>query len=160
MRNSTLLFLVKSEDGKVGEICLAMKKRGFGAGRWNGAGGKANEGETVEAAALRETEEEIGVRPKSISKVAELHFTFANKPEWDQVVHAYLCFSWEGEPVESEEMAPRWFKTGEIPYKEMWPDDVYWLPKVISGKLIRKAEFEFGEGDIILRQDVEEVGAP
>jgi hypothetical protein len=36
MRNVSLLFLVKKTDGKISEICLAMKKRGFGMGRWNG----------------------------------------------------------------------------------------------------------------------------
>lgn len=34
-------------------ILLGMKKRGFGAGRWNGFGGKVQEGETIEAGARR-----------------------------------------------------------------------------------------------------------
>jgi hypothetical protein len=41
LRDSTLLFLVKKDaTGKITEICLAMKKRGFGAGRWNGVQGQ------------------------------------------------------------------------------------------------------------------------
>ena len=31
-----------------GRILLGMKKRGFGAGRWNGFGGKVHDGETIE----------------------------------------------------------------------------------------------------------------
>lgn len=31
-----------------------------------------------------------------------------------------------GEPVETEEMAPVWMKTSDIPYQQMWADDVFW----------------------------------
>ncbi len=43
MRDCTLLFLIKKNDGVITDVCLAMKKRGFGAGRWNGVGGKVTE---------------------------------------------------------------------------------------------------------------------
>jgi hypothetical protein len=33
-------------------------------------------------------------------------------------------------------MKPEWFGFDEIPYSEMWPDDEYWLPKVLEGKKI------------------------
>ena len=156
MKNATLLFLVKKSEGRVTEICLAMKKRGFGAGRWNGTGGKVKEGESIESATLRETEEEIGVKAKNISKVAELFFAFSHNHPWDQMVHAYFCSEWEGEPSESEEMRPQWFKIGDIPFVSMWPDDIFWLPKVISGNIV-KANFSFGEGDVIESQKVEVV---
>ncbi len=45
----TLLFLRKNNH-----ILLAMKKRGFGADRWNGVGGKLEPGETIEQALVRE----------------------------------------------------------------------------------------------------------
>jgi hypothetical protein len=35
LKDTTLLFLVRRDDsGAVSEICLAMKKRGFGTGKW------------------------------------------------------------------------------------------------------------------------------
>ncbi len=133
-----------------------MKKRGFGQGRWNGVGGKVEAGESIEKAVIREAQEEIDIVAKDLSKVAELTFTFPAKPDWNQVVHTYLAETWEGEPMESEEMAPQWFKVSDIPFADMWPDDIYWLPKVLAGDLI-KAEFSFGENDIILEQQVEVV---
>lgn len=36
-----------------GRVLLGMKKRGFGAGKWNGFGGKVQPGETIEQAAHR-----------------------------------------------------------------------------------------------------------
>jgi 8-oxo-dGTP diphosphatase / 2-hydroxy-dATP diphosphatase len=153
------MFLVKVSKGRIADVCLAMKKRGFGAGRWNGAGGKVKDGETIEDALIRETTEEIGVIPEKFHKVAELHFTFAHNPDWDQIVLAYFCTKWQGEPTESEEMAPRWYKADSLPFDQMWPDDIHWIPKVLDGKLIKKAKFTFGEKDAIIDQAIEEVSA-
>lgn len=144
LRKATLCFLVK--DGKV---LLAMKKRGFGKNRWNGVGGKLNEDETVEEAAIRETKEEIGTDIKKMQKVATLDFYFAPNRDWDQQVIVFLVSAWEGEPCETEEMAPSWFSKKNLPFKKMWADDIHWLPLVLSGKKV-KAEFLFGENDALL----------
>jgi hypothetical protein len=50
-------------------------------------------------------------------------------------------------------MKPFWFPVDQIPYKEMWPDDIFWLPEVITDKKI-KARFTFAEGDVISEQEV------
>ena len=55
-RNTTLMIL---RDGD--RILFGLKKRGFGKGKLVGVGGKVDANETVEEAAIRETEEEIGV---------------------------------------------------------------------------------------------------
>jgi 8-oxo-dGTP pyrophosphatase MutT (NUDIX family) len=141
-----------------------MKKRSFGVGRWNGVGGKLNPGESIEDAVIRETFEEIGVKVSSannyadLNKMAELEFLFADpqKTNWNQLVHVYFCEKWEGEPTESEEMKPEWFKIADIPFKDMWPDDPFWLPKVIAGNFV-KASFTFGDGDVILKQKIESI---
>ena len=44
----TLAFI---RDG--GRLLLGMKKRGFGAGKWNGFGGKVDLGETILQGAVR-----------------------------------------------------------------------------------------------------------
>jgi 8-oxo-dGTP pyrophosphatase MutT (NUDIX family) len=141
MRQTTLCLLKRP-----GEILLAMKKRGFGVGRWNGVGGKLQAGESVEAAALREMAEEIGVRsePDDLEKIGVLKFYFVNKPEWEQEVHIYFVNNWAGEPIESEEMRPAWYGHDQIPFNEMWPDDILWLPKALSGRKL-SGEFYFDE---------------
>lgn len=91
MKNTTLLFLIKKDSDKVSDVLLAMKKIGFGAGRYNGVGGKLQDGETIEEAAARETKEEIGVDVdvKNIVKMGEIEFRFEDKVEWNQMVHIY-----------------------------------------------------------------------
>ena len=154
MRNSTLLFLVKKESDTVTDICLAMKKRGFGKDRYNGYGGKVEEGETIVDAVKRELVEESGVITEELEKYREIEFTFPHRPDFNQHVHVYLSTSWIGEPEETEEMSPLWYAVENIPYDQMWPDDIFWLPKVIEENKKIRAKFSFGEGDVIQEQEV------
>jgi 8-oxo-dGTP diphosphatase/2-hydroxy-dATP diphosphatase len=132
-----------------------MKKRGFGAGRWNGFGGKVAETETTENAARRELREEAGIKVEQLEKVGILDFEFKGNPEILQV-HIFRSDSFVGKPKEGEEMKPQWFHVDEIPFKEMWPDDIYWIPLFLSGKKF-KGKFLFGKSDIILEQSLSEV---
>jgi len=151
MRQSTLLFLIKDN-----QILLAMKKRGFGEGKWNGAGGKPEGDENIDQTAIRETKEEIGVVPKNIKQVATLDFFFQNNPDWDQQVSVYITSEWEGEPIESEEMSPQWFDKKQLPFESMWPDDPFWLPLVLDGKNII-AKFIFNDAGQIVDKTINEV---
>ncbi|MDN5274294.1 MAG: hydrolase [Candidatus Saccharibacteria bacterium] len=146
----TLLFLRRGD-----EILLAMKKRGFGANRYNGVGGKIDPGETIEQALVRECQEEISVTPLTYQKVAEHDFVQPHGAEpWRMYVHVYIADSWEGEPVESEEMAPEWFNVLDIPYTQMWQDDEFWLPQVLGGDKVY-GEFTFTEDEAMLTHNVQ-----
>ena len=140
---TTLCLLVKDD-----QILLAMKKRGFGLGKWNGYGGKPEAGETIEEAAQREMEEEIGISCElgNLIPAANLIFYFKSKPEWDQEVVIFLVRRWSGEPQETEEMRPQWFRFADIPYEQMWPDDRHWLPRVLAGERL-SGEFYFNEAN-------------
>ncbi|MSR71021.1 8-oxo-dGTP diphosphatase [Candidatus Kaiserbacteria bacterium] len=157
MRQDTLLFLLKDDTQ---EILLAMKKRGFGVGKLNGVGGKVAPGESIEAAAVREAREEIVVvvQESDLLKVGELTFHFAGKPDSDINAHVFFTRVWNGEPTESEEMAPEWFDRAAIPFEKMWVDDKYWLPLVLRGEYVT-ADFLFNhEGSALLKYTIE--GAP
>ncbi len=153
MRQATLCLLLKDD-----QILLAMKKRGFGVGRWNGVGGKVDESadKSVLDNILREAKEEIGVDLINLEKVGLFHFSFPHKPEWDQDVHVFVAREWKGEPTETEEMKPQWFNQDKIPYDQMWEDDTLWLPRVLKGEKL-EAEFVFAEGDKIISHNIKVV---
>jgi mutator protein MutT len=153
MKEATLLFLARDD-----QILLAMKKRGFGANRWNGVGGKIEPGETIEEATIRECEEEIGVTPANLQKMAMLSFKNEVVKGQDMKVHVFISYDWEGEPAESEEMAPEWFFADMLPFDKMWADDEYWLPAILSGQPII-GSFTFDADDQIMHHDVSPVPA-
>ncbi len=153
-------------------ILLGLKKRGFGAGRWNGFGGKVQEGETIEDAMQREVREEAGIAVNDAVKVGISNFEFSADrvpPKASAVaqggaasggqileVHIFRATEFTGEPSESDEMKPQWFNVDEVPYDSMWPDDKYWFPLFLEGKKFH-GKFLFGEGDVVLEYSLQEV---
>lgn len=142
------ICLLKKED----EVCLALKKRGHGEGRWNGTGGKPKEGETLEQTAIRETEEEIGVQITKLDKVAEIEFKDLPTNS-SHFATAYIVTEWTGTPKETEEMRPKWFSLEDVPYDQMWSADKIWIPLVLEGRKI-KAVFEYAKGDKLVNQEI------
>jgi 8-oxo-dGTP diphosphatase len=134
MYSTTLCFLIRKN-----EILLGMKKTGFGQGKYNGFGGKIKEGESVLQATVRELEEESGIQVEEVQleHVGILDFIFPASPQLRHDVHIFLAHAWRGEPLETEEMKPQWFLHSAIPYDQMWQDDIFWLPKVLTGKRIK-----------------------
>lgn len=128
-------------------------------GKWNGIGGKVQEGETIETAAARETGEEVGVMvdPANMENMGNIKFYFKDKPEWNQHMHIFLVKDWKGEPKESEEMMPKWYFHHEIPFDAMWADDKHWLPAVLAGKKVQ-GRFDFtNKGAQIDEFDIREI---
>lgn len=152
MKHVTLVFL-RREGAAGSEILLAMKKVRFGAGKWNGAGGKVEPGETYEQAAIRECQEEVGVTPRGLQKAGELHFY--DLPDVEHYCHIYTATEWDGTPSESEEMRPQWFPLADIPYDQMWPDDRQWLPLLLAGKHFKGTVVI--ENDAVKQNTIQEV---
>lgn len=148
----TLAYLLKDDV-----ICLALKKRGFGEGNWNGFGGKIEEGETIEAAAVREIEEESGVRVDTmdLEKVALVNFFFVDGTHLE--VHTFFVRRWEGEPQETEEMRPQWFRYDDIPYEKMWADDPHWLPRALRGEKLAGNVWFREDGKMLDRHEWKEI---
>lgn len=140
---------------KDGKILLGMKKRGFGAGRWNGFGGKIQEGESIEDAAKRETQEEAGIVAEEMEEQGLLEFEFQGSPETLEV-HVFGVSRFTGEPQETEEMRPQWFPVAGIPYEAMWPDDRHWVPLFLEGRKFY-GKFLFEGLDTIIDMNLHEV---
>ncbi|HEY8991720.1 MAG TPA: 8-oxo-dGTP diphosphatase [Luteolibacter sp.] len=127
---ATLMFIVRD-----GQILLIEKKRGHGAGKVNGPGGKIDPGETPLEAAVRETQEELGITPHAPRKLGELWFAMSDVP--DILCHVFRADGFEGEPVETDEAVPLWTPLDAIPYERMWVDDIEWLPLLIRETTFR-----------------------
>ena len=127
---ANLCFIVKD-----GRVLLIRKKRGLGAGKINGPGGKIEPGETALDSAIRETQEEIGVTPLTIAERGVLHFQFTDG--YSLLCTVFVAHDFEGVPIETAEAVPMWFALEAIPYDEMWADDRQWLPQALAGRSFR-----------------------
>lgn len=147
MKRTMLCYFIKGD-----QVLLAMKKRGFGVGKWNGPGGKCQVGESVEDACRRESVEEVGILPGVLEDRGMIRFLFEEKSEWDTECAIFVCRDFSGDPVETEEMRPQWFPISEIPLADMWEDDPIWLHDVLRGGEVR-ATFSFDAEGRVLRHD-------
>jgi len=114
-------------------ILLGLKKRGAGVGRYNGFGGKIEQGETPVAAAARELWEESSLTTQTEQLLPMGHVYF---PHVQQRMYVFVAHNWSGLPQESDEMLPRWFPLAALPHDQMWPTDRDWLPHVLAGQCI------------------------
>lgn len=136
------------------QVLLGMKKRGLGVDYWNGFGGKVEPSDqSIEQAACRELFEECGVKAVKLIKSGILLQKFPDQPRPFEI-HVFTCSQFINEPIETDEMAPRWFDIDDIPYESMWKDDIDWYKHMLSGQPFI-AYYLFGSKELILRGDVQ-----
>lgn len=141
----TNLYLFQSDN----HILFGLKKRGFGAGKINGFGGKVEEGETIKQAAIREMKEESNFIIDECTLQGVLLYDYPLKNVTMQVF-VYRAESLPNigtvELRESDEMIPVWIKyPEEIDYTKTWADDEYWLEKLVENKKKFVGWFNFSE---------------
>jgi 8-oxo-dGTP diphosphatase len=144
---ATLLFII--EDGK---ILLIEKKRGLGAGKVNGPGGRLEPGERAIDAAVRELREELGVGATGVAEHGELSFHFRDNG-YRLHCHVFRADTCEGTAVETDEATPLWTALEAIPFARMWADDALWLPLLIAGHKFR-GRFIF-DGDRMVDHEID-----
>ncbi|HUD50846.1 NUDIX domain-containing protein [Parvibaculum sp.] len=99
-----------------GRLLLAKRgpQRSKYPDRWDLPGGHAEARDTLEGALARELGEELGVKPRAASEIAQLP-----EPHPDvygaATYHIFLVTEWEGEPEahDDEHSALRWFEPEE-----------------------------------------------
>lgn len=147
---ATILFVMRG-----GQILLIRKKRGLGAGKVNGPGGRVEPGETPLQGAIREVQEELLVTPTGVRPAGSLRFQFVDG--FSMSVRVFTASGCVGEARETDEAVPMWTPTDAVPYDEMWPDDVHWLPLMLAG-----ARFQgrfLLDGDTLIGHEVSEGAA-
>ncbi len=130
-RERAVLCFIRRGD----EVLLILKKRGLGGGKMNAPGGKIEPGETPLEAAIRETQEEVGLTPLDLDERGELFFQFTDG--YSLHCRVFIAAGCEGTPIETDEAIPYWTRVAEIPYDRMWADDRIWLPEMLEGRRFR-----------------------
>ncbi len=146
VERATLMFVVRE-----GQILLIHKKRGLGAGKINGPGGRIEAGETPRECAVREIREELCTTPLGVSECGELSFQFTDGYSIHGTV--FRADDCTDEPCETDEAIPLWCPLDAIPYERMWADDRYWIPLMLERTRFC-GHFLF-DGDTMLGRSIE-----
>ncbi len=92
------------------------------AGLWEFPGGKVRDGETPEAAIIREMAEETGVNITE-SCLAPLTFATHDYPNFHLLMPLFVCRRWEGVPTSKEAQTLRWVRANRLRDYPMPPAD-------------------------------------
>jgi 8-oxo-dGTP pyrophosphatase MutT (NUDIX family) len=121
-------------------LLMIHKKRGQGTGKVNVPGGKLQDGESAEQAAIRETFEETGILPEGLQEAGRLEFYFPENENWDNTCNVFTAEKFSGNlTADNEECSAYWVSLDKIPVDQMWDADRLWLPLLLAEKWFHRA---------------------
>lgn len=124
---ATLCHILKGR-----KLLLKKATRGISVGKWNGPGGKVEVGETPEEGAAREVLEETGLKVRGLFHHGTILFFMDGGRSLSIRVHLFSTSDFAGRLRSTEEGRVRWFPLDWLPWGEMWDDDRYWFPAMLS----------------------------
>ena len=105
-------------------VLLARRPEGKAmAGLWEFPGGKVDEGETPEAALIRELHEELGIDTHE-SCLAPIGFASHGYDDFHLLMPLFVCRKWHGDPEPREAQELAWVRPNRMREYEMPPADV------------------------------------
>ena len=130
-RPTVLVAAVALIDAR-GKILLTKRPTGKSmAGLWEFPGGKVEEGETAEAALIRELKEELGIE---VETAALRHLTIAahTYDDFHLLMPLYVCRKWCGDPQGREGQECLWCTPEEMRALAMPPADAPLVDKLAA----------------------------
>ena len=138
MKLATLCYV--KADGKTLMIHRIKKENDMHQGKWNGLGGKLDQGETPEECVIREVFEESGLMLVNPELKGVLTFPkFARNEDWYAFI--FIAREFHGQLIDSNEGFLQWIEDAELLDLNLWEGDkifIPWLeePGYFSGKFI------------------------
>ena len=142
MKLATLCYVHNND--KTLMIHRVKKENDYHEGKWNGLGGKFDQGETPEECVIREVKEETGLTIKSPHLHGFLTFPmFDGKDDW--YVFVYTAEEFVGKLIDSREGNLAWIPNEKLTELNLWDGDQVFLPWLFQDKFF-SAKFNYENG--------------
>ena len=145
---ATLCYVKR--DGYTLMLYRNKKANDIHEGKWNGLGGKFEDGETPEECVRREVKEESGL----VIQDPRLHglIMFPNFKGYDWYVFVFTATEFSGHQIDSPEGQLEWIKDDVLTSLNLWESDHIFFPWIQKEEFF-SAKFVY-EGDKMSRYEV------
>jgi 8-oxo-dGTP diphosphatase len=147
MKLATLCYVTDRKTDSTLMLHRVKKANDYHEGKWNGLGGKFEQGESPEECAIREIEEECGLKVKSVKMKGFITFPlFDGKEDW--YVFLFAADDFEGNLIDSPEGNLMWIKNEKLIELNLWDGDKIFIPWLFQNKFF-SAKFNYENGKYI-----------
>jgi 8-oxo-dGTP diphosphatase len=147
MKLATLCYVINKKSDSTLMIHRVKKENDYHQGKWNGLGGKFEQGESPEECAIREIKEESGLTVKSITMKGFITFPMFDGIE-DWYVFIFVTDDFEGELIDSNEGDLAWIPNEQLTEINLWDGDKIFISWLFKDKFF-SAKFNYKNGKFI-----------
>lgn len=148
MKLATLCY-VRDGVGTTGRTLMLhriKKQNDMHAGKWNGLGGKLEDGESPEECAIREVLEESGLRMLNPVLRGVITFPQFSKNE-DWYTYIFVAYQYTGELIDSTEGVLAWVENDKLFDLNLWPGDRIFM-RWLDDRRFFSAKFVYSAGEL------------
>ena len=147
MKLATLCYVIDTKNNSTLMIYRNKKLNDYHRGKWNGLGGKFEPGESPEECAIREIEEESGLKVNSVKMKGFITFPlFDGKEDW--YVFLFTTNDFSGELIDSPEGELTWIPNKKLTEINLWDGDKIFIPW-LSEENFFSAKFNYKDGKFV-----------
>jgi len=147
MKLATLCYVIDKKNNSTLMLHRVKKENDYHEGKWNGLGGKFEQGESPEECAIREIEEECGLKVKSVTMKGFITFPmFDGKEDW--YVFLFIADEFEGKLIDSPEGNLAWVPNDKLVDLNLWDGDKIFIPWLFEDKFF-SAKFNYADGKYV-----------
>jgi len=144
MKIATLCYVIDKEKDKTLMLHRVKKENDYHEGKWNGLGGKLEQGESPEDCVIREIKEEAGLTIKAPKMHGFITFPLFDKVD-DWYVFIFSAKDFEGKLIDSPEGNLEWIPNDKLTELNLWDGDKIFLEWLFQDRFF-SAKFNYKNG--------------
>lgn len=147
MKLATLCYVTDRLNNSTLMIYRNKKQNDYHQGKWNGLGGKFEQGESPEDCAVREIKEESGLTVTEVVMRGFITFPlFDGVDDW--YVFIFTADKFNGELIDSSEGRLEWIPNNKLIDINLWDGDKIFIPWIFQERFF-SAKFNYKNGQYI-----------